>query len=88
MSGKTELKIKLDHLPNELFKRTVVRGKLDLVGKFPFKLQIPDCNSKTPFHAYNMTIHHKCAQREFHCSFLKGQIFIEYSVIEDIIFIH
>ncbi|GFG32529.1 hypothetical protein Cfor_01175, partial [Coptotermes formosanus] len=32
VSGKTELKIKLDHLPNELFKRTVVRGKLDLVG--------------------------------------------------------
>jgi len=37
-SGRTELKIILDHLPNELFKRTVVRGKLDLVGKFPFKL--------------------------------------------------
>jgi hypothetical protein len=37
-SGKTELKIILDHLPSELFKRTMVRGKLDLVGKFPFKL--------------------------------------------------
>ncbi|XP_021916966.1 sodium channel protein Nach isoform X2 [Zootermopsis nevadensis] len=30
-SGKSELKVILDHLPTELFKRTVVRGKLDLV---------------------------------------------------------
>jgi hypothetical protein len=37
-SGKTEVKVILDHLPTELFKRTVVRGKLDLVGKFPVEM--------------------------------------------------